>query len=336
MIKPTIICLTPVKNERWILDRFLRCASLWADYIIVADQNSDDGSREIALRHEKVTLIENRSNNFNQGVQQKLLIDAAREIPEPRILIALDADEMLTANVMNHPEWKTLLNAPPGTIGELQWVNILPNFKSYWWDSKCDFHYPVIFVDDGSDYIGNMIHCSRIPEPSFASRIRLKSIKLLHYSYAEWKRNESKQRWYQCWEKINRPSQSSVRLCRSYNSALIFPSDEIFSLKQEWFTNYEEKDIDMTSVYQEGIYWRDKQILQWMAEHGSAKFNKLAIWDFDWSALAIKLNVSDCGDGYKDSRGWPEKLLHVWLKKTQPFRKKLVIRITDKILEIFF
>ena len=35
-----IICLTPVKNEGWILERFLKCTSLWADYIIIADQSS--------------------------------------------------------------------------------------------------------------------------------------------------------------------------------------------------------------------------------------------------------------------------------------------------------
>ncbi|MDR1737564.1 MAG: hypothetical protein LBR66_01915 [Candidatus Symbiothrix sp.] len=28
-MKPAIICLTPVKNEAWILDRFLTAASLW-------------------------------------------------------------------------------------------------------------------------------------------------------------------------------------------------------------------------------------------------------------------------------------------------------------------
>jgi len=28
---PTIICLTPVRNKAWILDRFLQATSLWAD-----------------------------------------------------------------------------------------------------------------------------------------------------------------------------------------------------------------------------------------------------------------------------------------------------------------
>src|SRR5579872_3256170 len=92
---PTIICLTPVRNEAWILERFLQCASLWADHIVVADQCSDDDSCEIALRHPKVTLIRNPSPAYDEGARQRLLIDAARRLPAEgrRMLIAIDADE---------------------------------------------------------------------------------------------------------------------------------------------------------------------------------------------------------------------------------------------------
>ena len=61
-----IICLTPVRNEAWILDKFLQCTSLWADYIILADQMSTDGSREIALKYPKVILVDNNSATFNE------------------------------------------------------------------------------------------------------------------------------------------------------------------------------------------------------------------------------------------------------------------------------
>ena len=100
--KPIIICLTPVKNEAWILERFLRCASLWADHIIVADQASEDGSREIAQRFEKVTLIRNESSDYSEAARQRLLIaQPHREIAGPRLLVALDADDCLTANYID-------------------------------------------------------------------------------------------------------------------------------------------------------------------------------------------------------------------------------------------
>ena len=101
MDKPLIICLTPVKNEAWILDKFIQCASLWADCIIIADQMSTDGSRDIALKYPKVRLIDNDSEAFNEPERQKLLVDAARQIHfngQRRLLISLDADEFLTSN----------------------------------------------------------------------------------------------------------------------------------------------------------------------------------------------------------------------------------------------
>ena len=101
----TLVCLTPVKNESWILHRFLKSASLWADHIIIADQNSTDNSREIALQYSKVILIENNAEEFNEPERQKLLIDKAREIEGKRVIIALDADEMLTSNFLTSPEW---------------------------------------------------------------------------------------------------------------------------------------------------------------------------------------------------------------------------------------
>jgi glycosyltransferase involved in cell wall biosynthesis len=105
MERPTVICLTPVKNEAWVLERFLRCASVWADYIIIADQKSTDGSQEIARQFKKVILIENPSPTYNEFAREELLIEAARNISGPRLLVALDADEALTANFMNSVEW---------------------------------------------------------------------------------------------------------------------------------------------------------------------------------------------------------------------------------------
>ena len=57
--RPTIIVITPVRNEAWVLRAFLEATSLWADYIIIADQMSTDGSREIAKKYPKVVLIDN-------------------------------------------------------------------------------------------------------------------------------------------------------------------------------------------------------------------------------------------------------------------------------------
>jgi Glycosyl transferase family 2 len=330
MIKPTIICLTPVKNEAWILERFLKCASLWADYIIIADQNSGDSSQEIARRYSKVILVENSLNDYNESARQQLLLEKARTIPGPRLLIALDADEMLTANFMENPEWQTVLTASPGTIIEFEWVNILPDFSSYW--SPKNWFYPLGFMDDGSEHSGLAIHSPRIPEPPHSPRIRLKSVKLLHYQYTNWDRVESKRRWYQCWEILHKPSRRAVIRYRMYNDFHAFPKHEVHSLCREWFRGYEEKVIDMTSIYKEGSHWQDRQILDWIRKYGAERFKKVAIWDTDWSVIAKALDVSSEGSIYEDPRSRVDKTIHYWLKKTQHVRKNILVRIVDKLL----
>ena len=71
--RPTIVVVTPVRNEAWVMDAFLTCASSWADFILLADQHSDDGTREIASKYEKVKLIDNNISEMNQAAARELL-----------------------------------------------------------------------------------------------------------------------------------------------------------------------------------------------------------------------------------------------------------------------
>ncbi|HSY54210.1 MAG TPA: glycosyltransferase family 2 protein, partial [Opitutaceae bacterium] len=128
--RPTLICLVPVRNEAWILERFLQCTSTWADHIIIADQQSADGSREIAARYPKVRLVENPGIGLDEKTRQELLIAEARKVSGPRILIALDADEMFSANFATSPEWPSLLAAAPGTSLWLERADLYPLHES--------------------------------------------------------------------------------------------------------------------------------------------------------------------------------------------------------------
>jgi ribosomal silencing factor RsfS len=56
------IVLMPIKNEDWILNFSLSQISKWADYIIIADQNSIDRSIEICKRFKKVSIIKNEES----------------------------------------------------------------------------------------------------------------------------------------------------------------------------------------------------------------------------------------------------------------------------------
>ncbi len=328
--KSTIICLTPVKNEAWILHRFLKCTSLWADHIIIADQQSTDGSQEIANQYPKVKLIENSSPVFNEPERQKLLIEEARKIPGKKLLIALDADEMLTANFMNSSEWNTILYAPIGTVIQFDRVNLLSDMCSHWIG---EYNFPCAFVDDGSEHIGNKIHSPRIPSPTIAHRLILRDIKLLHYQFTDWERMRSKHRWYQCWERINQPSKRALNLYRQYHHMYTI-DQKIQSNPSEWLDGYDNEGIDMTSIYSNQPYWWDREVLDLFSKYGLKTFKQLNIWDVDWAVLSKKISPENKCYEYEDPRSSLEKYIHIWLEKTQDKSDKLLVRLMQKILSI--
>lgn len=306
---PKVVCLTPVKNEAWILDRFIQCASLWADHIIIADQQSDDGSREIAQKYSKVILIENLSSTFNEPERQKILIDEARKISGHLVLLALDADEFLTANMLASPEWKTVLESDPGTVIQLQWINLLPDIRHCWIPKQ-----PRAFglVDNGSSlHKGKKIHSPRLPHPEISSTLTLKEIKVLHYQYTDWLRMQSKHRWYQMWERINDPNKSAISVYRQYHH-MYATADQEFSIAQdEWFRRYVDSGIDMTSTYQPASYWWDAEAIALLEKYTPQHFRSLDIWSLPWVVGAANNHLIE------DPRSGLERLVHFWLKKSQ-------------------
>jgi hypothetical protein len=330
--KPTIICLTPVRNEAWILDRFLQCASLWADHIIIADQHSDDASREIARSCSKVTLIDNSSLTYNEVERQKILLAAARQFPAPRLLLTLDADEMLTSNSMSSPEWPRMLEAPVGTVMYFRWVNLRPDLKSYWSPENV---FPWGFMDDGSEHAGSVIHSFRLPVPAGAPKLQLQEIKVLHYQYTKWERMESKHRWYQCLERLMHPSRSAVDIYRQYHHMYSISRGEILPVREDWVSGYERQGIDMRTIRNEAMYWWDREVLKMFAQHGAKRFRREAIWDADWSTIAKNINICEGRMSCQDPRSIFDRILHSWLRRTQPLYHKAWVKRVDRALAEF-
>ena len=329
--RPTLICLTPVKDEAWILERSLRCASQWADHIVVADQQSTDGSRAIARGFPKVTLVDNDAPGWDERARQHLLIDTARRLPAPgkRILIALDADEALTANWQTSPEWQTLLQAPEGTRIGFRWINVLPGYERTWIPPDTKWFG---LVDDGTPHDAIVIHGPRLPEPEGAPTLVLDDVATLHFQYTDWARMESKQRWYQAWERLTFPEKRPITVYRQYNFMHALPERELHPLRSEWLAAYEEAGIDMRSVRKDEQYRWDETVVEMLEEHGPQTFRKMNIWNQDWERIRRALGRPPKGP-LRDPRTLFEKAVHAWLARTQPYANHLLVRATQKLLQ---
>jgi len=331
-MNPTIICLTPVRNEAWILDRFLKAASLWADYIIIADQMSTDGSREIAKRYSKVILIDNTSETFNEPERQKLLIKEARKIKGQRLLIALDTDEMFSPNILSSNEWKVIQSALPGTIIHFQWANFASDLKNMWYDK----YFPCGFMDDGSEHTeNNIIHSGRIPLPLDHTSFQAIEIKLIHFQFTNWERMESKHRWYQCYERIVYPQNRALDIFRVYHHMYSKSNKQLLLIPSRWIESYKKLNIDILEVLREEMIWFDEKVLDLLDKYGTEKFKKIAIWDVNWIEKAILFNKKTTSIN-KDPRGIIDKMIQYWLWKTQSiYQKKIISKLDRKIIKYF-
>jgi len=328
-----IICLTPVKNEKWILQKFLQSASLWADHIIIVDQMSDDGSREIAKKFLKVDLVDNYSLVFNELDRQKILIAEARKIPGKKIFIALDADEILSGNFAENFDWKEIKNLAEGTSIYFKFVNLLPS-KGKYWEGPSEM--PWGFVDDGSDHNGLIIHSNRLPLSAKGTSFKMDNTVVLHYQFADWKRMESKHRWYQCWEHINDPKKSSIAIYRQYHHMHSIEEDDLKSIPREWFLEYEKNKIYLENFEGKESYHWDYEVINYLKYHGPEYFSRLDIWGKDWQKLTN--NIENNGAiNLSPKQNIFDKLVLFYLQKTQRYysEKNILILLIDKMFKIF-
>lgn len=327
-----VVCVTPMKNEAWILERFLAAAQLWADHIVLADQASTDASREIAARFPKVRLVENTAPAYDEGARQRLLLAEARDIPGPRAIVALDADEALAFGAWDTAEWRQALAAPPGTTFAFDWINVLPDLRSAYVPRD---PVPFAFIDDGRAHVGSTIHSTRVPIRDESELRRLTDVKILHLQYTDALRVQSKQRWYQAWERLNHPEKRPVQIYRQYNRLRAFPADEVRQLDRTWLAGYEQLGVDLTDHPRGGPYWWDLEVVGWLIEEGVERFRRIDLWDVDWPAVAGAAGRSVAPERLADPRSAFDRAVHRWLARTQRRAEAPVVRWMQRALVPF-
>ena len=274
------------------------------------------GPRKLPRSFNKVQLIENSAKVFNEPERQKLLIEAARRIPGPKLLMALDADEFLTANFRKSVQWAMVQRAVAGTVINFQWACVLPDRKSYY---IFPAEFPLGFMDDGAEHEGLAIHSPRLPVPEGSPRISLREVKVMHFSTIDFERFKSKIRWYQCWEfSKHRWDGRLVKLYRFYHRDFCIPSHQVRPLPNEWIAGY-GSSMHLLDVPKQDYYRWDEEMLRLFARHGTKRFRKIALWDEDWELRYRRIHGSSPPLNLSDPRSPIERWIHAWLQRTQPF-----------------
>lgn len=327
MNAPLLIVMTPVRNEAWVLHAFLRATSLWADHIIIADQMSTDGSRDIYPQYEKVIVIDNANPNFNEAERQAMLVAKAREVAAgcDCILFGLDADEILQADWQDTADGQHILHSVPGDVFWFKWAQLAPD-KQHYGDST---YYPWMFHDDGVEPHGNYVrnmHSMRIPYPIEEKQMYyVQDFRVLHCGLLAPERIAAKNRFYQLvdWELNHR---NPIALARSY--AAHCKRCQTFDTQFTLTTNMLAFPFDFWASIELGAThtWFDDYVTERLSRYPIARLRKLDIWDEEFLTY------------YRiaDPRRVIDRRVHSYLHATATRRDSLFVRLIDKCLRLVY
>jgi glycosyltransferase involved in cell wall biosynthesis len=285
-----LVAIMPVHNEEWILDKTLHVLSAVCDRIVVGDQCSTDRTAEICKRFEKVEYHLHTSEEIPER-RRNLLLDAARTSDVPRVFLVLDADEILAGTALS-PEFRaTCESLRQGEALELPWI-ILWRDPSLYRDDRTiwsDRWLPCIFRDDGKIHYEGRWHENRVPRlPEFVLR-RHGEVPLLHYAFVQWRRSMAKHALYRIREVLD-PVQTTEgrRAVIGINAGYAVGKDERgmrrSRVQNAWIAPWRERGLDLATLPEDGLSWFDVDVLRAFAQHGTARFADLDIWDIDWEA----------------------------------------------------
>ena len=329
--RPTIVVVTPVRNEAWVMDAFLTCASSWADYILLADQHSDDGTREIAAKYEKVKLIDNNMSEMNQAAARELLFQEVDKIEGDKIVFALDADEFLSEGFEKTEDWRRIMESEPNEVFCFKWLNLYGDYRhsvpnTGYMEWACHFAPGMSLAEEYHNCERRAVHEMRFPclPTTRASYILFDEIKFVHLARLNLVRQKNKEAFYQVSSVAKlQKRMSAVGLYRFYNPSQ--PETETLEDDVVLYTLNSDVDArDLVKTGDIGQYYIDEMVRIFQRD-GFKKYLKIDIWDNPYLIKA----------GVEPKIPLRHKILHTYLRKTHPWANKTIVRLMDRILKVF-
>jgi glycosyltransferase involved in cell wall biosynthesis len=286
-----IIVLTPVRNEAWILERFIATTLLFADWIIIADQNSEDESREICRRFDRVILIENNNPEYNENSRSQLLVGEARKrFPGEKILLGIDADEIMSADGLDSPAWQTIRACKAGTVIRFHKPEITYTWEHY---IEPDYMFPLGYADDGLEHVGRFIHSGRVPTRVGSPNLFVQGIHFMHLNRIRRSEYASRQAMYLALEASNRSKSYRIRNC--YYHPLFFNyirPDLLKPLPESWLAGWKSRGVDLSSFHSSRYTSYHLRVLELFKKHGAEFFHWESVWDEDWEKARLHFSAS--------------------------------------------
>jgi glycosyltransferase involved in cell wall biosynthesis len=315
----------PVRNEAWIIGRTLSALATFCDHIIVADQRSSDGTRQILDSFSPKVLVIDNPNTIHSTTIRWQLLDAARNFEGNNFLFLIDADEIPTANITDASILNAVIDLQPGTALEIPWIQLWRH--PLWWrddasvwsqrwiamgfrDDRTVRYEPLSALND---------HNSRIPACRQVQR--LQNLKLLHYQFVLFNRKRSKECWYRAAEAVELGVEQAADINHYYRVARDEREVRLSPIDPEWVAGWRELGIDLEHFEEEPLYWYDVEVLRWFKEKGPDYFAPLDLWDVDWEAkrrLARAQGFEGIpAEPVADPRSLEQKLYHAYLGRFQ-------------------
>lgn len=327
---PQLIVITPVRNEAWVLEAFLTHCSSWADRIIVADQHSTDGSREIALRFPKVTLIDNDNTEMHQAAARSLLFREVDRIEGEKTVFALDADEFLSEGFGRTADWQRIVGSQAFEIFCFRWLNLYGDYRHALPDTghmewACHLPQGMSIAEEYERCESRAVHEMRIPCPEAgrARYVELEDIRFVHLAHLNRARQRNKSDFYQLHTLADLAGRrSGVGLYRAYHPHI----SSLRSLAGEArLVALHDTDLrPMVRVADHGQHYIDEMVAI-LRRESCRRFRTLCIWD--------NPDLRAAGIDYRPP--FTVRLVHSYLRATQRQSHTLSVKAMDRLLSFF-
>lgn len=268
------IVLIPIRNELALLQYNLPNILQWADQVIIADQHSTDGTRELYRRFPQVRVIDNDHTGHSNEVYWQLLAEA-RTFGNDNMIFYIDADEWAPAELMKQ-ELATYTYVP-GTQIDMRWIHPWKTPGRYRTDGVYrGLKKRVGWIDNGTYQHDHTYvihgHTSIIPECD--GPVRCLETPLIHLQFLEWERTQWKQVWYRCGEHIARAFPPR-RINNKYRHTLETDAVRLTPMPEAWETSIAAIPA---ATFDNVSLWHKTTVLDWIDTYGVAFFEPLEIW----------------------------------------------------------